>query len=79
MNANEILKHCVIVEITQCEKDSYWYSNLVGKQLVAYAYNPDYQEIYCCHIDDMYNSQAVIPVANCKIVQGNLNQLADMS
>lgn len=79
MNENEILSHCVIVQVTRCEKETYWYADLVGKCLVAYGYDNDYDEVYCCHKDNKYNSSAVISIKDCQVIQGSLNQLKDLS
>lgn len=78
MDQSEILEHCVIVEVTSCEKESYWYSDLVGKQLVAFGFDNVEEEFYCCHKDNAYNEVATLPIEDCKIIKGRLNDLYDM-
>ena len=79
MNKDEILGHCVIVEVTKCEKDYYWYANLVGKHLVAFGFDEDDEKIYCCHKDNDYNTMATLPLENGRIINGELHDLYDMS
>lgn len=79
MNESQILSHCVVVEVTRCEKDVYWYSDLIGKQLVAFGLDSDEGVIYCCHKDNDRNTIATLPIENGRVVKGNLNELYDMN
>lgn len=78
MNKDEILKNCVIVEVTSCEEEAYWYSALVGKHLVAFGFDSDEGMIYCCHKDNDRDTVATLPIENSRMVNGNLEELYEM-
>jgi hypothetical protein len=75
----QAINHCVIVKITTCDNKDYWYADLVGQHLVAFGYDNVQEEIYCCHKSNKHNEVSTLPIEDCVIVKGDINNLYEMS
>lgn len=78
MNKNEILSHCVIVEIAKCEDEKLWYADLVGKQFVVFGISECEDTVYCCHIENSSTLLHPLPLEDITFIQGDVDYLYEM-
>lgn len=79
MNEKEILSHCTIVKIVSSDT-GIWYEGLIGKELVAFGFNEEEDQVYVCYKDSDKDSTTLYPiyVDDVEFVQGYLDELYEM-